>query len=274
MTKRKLETLETSEEGNTKPPQKRCVPSKRWCFTFNNYDPDDVETLETNFKSFDIEYIFGEEVGEKGTPHLQGYIECPIKIRPIEKLDLNKSISWRRAKGNKLHNINYCSKDGKFYYSPKMKPPRQLKLIEPRGWQLKVLDIIKEEPDDRTIHWYWDNGGTGKTSLCKYLIMKHEAIVLGGKATDIKNGILTYYNKEGYTPDLIVVNITRSMEQFVSYEGLENIKDMMFYSGKYEGGQICGPSPHLIVFANFEPDKTKLTNDRWKITELIQFGHE
>ncbi|GAC77792.1 replication protein, partial [uncultured marine virus] len=258
MPKRKLETLETSE-GNTSPPKKRIVPSKRWCFTKNNYEKDEVETLETLFKLHDIEYIFGEEIGDGttdvplGTPHLQGYIECPTKIRPIEKLGL-KTFHWEKTKGTRGSNLIYCSKDGKYVHSPLLKPRRPLVLIKPRGWQLDVLKIIENDPDDRTLHWFYEhNGGVGKTAMCKYLIKKHNAIVLGGKAADIKNGIVTYYEKWGYTPELIVVNYCRSMEEFVSYEGLESMKDMMFYSGKYEGGQVCDACPHVIVFANFEP---------------------
>lgn len=267
--KRKLETLETGG-GNTISPPVRVVPSKKWVFTYNNYPLEMLETLETVFESFDIEYIYGQEVGDEGTPHLQGYIEAPIKIRPIEKLGLPKEIHWEKARGGRLSNIKYCSKDGKYVHSKALKPPRPLVLIEPRGWQLEVVELAKAEPDDRSIYWFWEVvGGVGKTALCKYLIAKHGAIVLGGKAADIKNGIVTYFNSEGRTPELVIVNYARSMEQFISYEGLENIKDMMFYSGKYESGQICGPCPQLIVMANFPPDQRKLSSDRWKVTEIV-----
>jgi len=271
--KRTLETMETigTERGNTNPsPKKRCVPSKRWCFTWNNYPNEAMETLETVFKQMDIDYVVGREVGETGTPHLQGYIESTLKIRPVEKLQLPAEIHWEKCKGNRGANVAYCTKDGKYTHSQKLKPPQQLKLITPRqGWQQDIVDLVANEPDDRSIYWYWDaTGGIGKTQLCKYLTVKHGAITLGGKAADIKNGIVDYVKTNGSTPDTMLVNLARSMEQFVSYEGLENIKDMYFYSGKYEGGQVCGPPPHLIIFANFPPNTYKLSEDRWKITEL------
>ena len=34
-------------------------------------------------------------------------------------------------------------------------------------------------------------------------------------------------------------------QKYVSYEAPENIKDIYFYSGKYEGGMICEPPCHL-----------------------------
>lgn len=267
MPKRKLETLETSE-GNTSLPKKRIVPSKRWCFTRNNYEDDELETLETLFKHHDVEYIIGKEVGENGTPHLQGYIECPSKIRPIEKFKLT-TYHWEKCKGSRGANMVYCAKDGKYVHSPLLKPRRPLVLIKPRGWQLEVLKIIENWSDDRTLHWFYETvGGVGKTALCKYLIKKHGAIVLGGKSADIKNGILTYTQKWGYTPELIVVNFCRSIEEYVSYEGLEQMKDMMFFSGKYEGGQVCDACPHVICFANFEPQTTRMSMDRWQVHEI------
>ena len=268
--KRSMETMET-EGGNTNPPpKKRCVPSKRWCFTWNNYPSTAMETLETVFKEFDVEWVVGREVGEQGTPHLQGYIESKQKIRPVEKLKLPTELHWEKCKGNRAANVEYCTKDGEYSHSPELKPPRKLQLITPdRWWQQDIVKLVQTEPDDRSVHWYWETTGCiGKTQLCKYLTVKHGAITLGGKGADVRNGIVEYLKTNGKTPDIVLVNLVRSNEQFVSYEALENIKDMYFYSGKYEGGMVCGPPPHLIIFANFRPDTYKLSADRWHITEL------
>ncbi len=47
---------------------------KNWCFTFNNYSEDDILLLESKFKEICDKYIFEREIGECGTPHLQGFI--------------------------------------------------------------------------------------------------------------------------------------------------------------------------------------------------------
>ena len=274
MPKRKLETLETGE-GNTKPPLKRMVPSKKWCFTYNNYPEDAVETLETIFSSLKCEYIFGEEVGENGTPHLQGYVEAPHKIRPIEKFQLDKGIHWEKARGDRSENIKYCAKDGKCVYSRELKPAKPLKLLNDEqlyDWQLEILEQIKEEPDDRTVHWYWSmEGNVGKTSFSKYLVAKHGATLIAGKANDVKNGIVTYVKENGgRTPELVVFPIPMSFDtmSYNMYEAIENIKDMFFYSGKYEGGSVCGNCPHVYIFANMPPDTTRLASDRWNIVNI------
>jgi hypothetical protein len=54
--------------------------AKQWCFTLNNYTPEDVDRLAASNEGQpavhpDVVYIlFGREVGESGTPHLQGTI--------------------------------------------------------------------------------------------------------------------------------------------------------------------------------------------------------
>ena len=62
------------------------------------------------------------------------------------------------------------------------------------------------------------------------------------------------------------MNVPKCLESegggYISYEALENIKDMYFYSGKYEGGCVNGNSPHIYIFANFPPDESKMTVDR------------
>lgn len=63
----------------------------------------------------------GKEVGEQGTPHLQGYIalkDAKKKFRPLPtfavKRDDKNAMHFERAKGNRRQNYFYCSKEGDF----------------------------------------------------------------------------------------------------------------------------------------------------------------
>ena len=273
MTKRKIEQIEILG-GNTKPPKskakKQVCQSKRWCFTWNNYPVDAIEQMESVFKLFNIDYVIGKETGEEGTPHLQGYIECPKKCRWSE-FKLPTTIHWEKCKGNRASNVQYCKKDGDYVHSPALKPPRELKLITPDyDWEIEILEAIKKEPDDRTIHWIWsEKGCMGKTQFCKYLCAKHGACCLHGKGNDIRHGLAEWIKDKSCFPDVVVYPIPRCFDkQYLSYEGLENIKDMFFYSGKYEGGQVNGPPPHLYVFANCEPNYEKMSLDRWRVVNI------
>jgi hypothetical protein len=150
------------------------------------------------------------------------------------------------------------------------KIPRPLKLISPdRPYQRFICDLIKGIPCDRKIFWFFGEGNIGKTQFSKYLSATHGAICLSGKGADVRNGVVQYKMANGDTPEVVLFPIPRSYNSdYLSYEALENIKDMYFYSGKYEGGMINGNSPHLIIFANEPPDVSKVSRDRWRIYEI------
>ena len=253
------------------PNGKQISPSLRWCLTLNNYTSEEVEEFSSIVRQYCRYGIVGYEQGEEGTPHLQGYIEFKTKKRPMSIFG-NKRIHWEKAKGNRKVNYEYCFKEKKLCLLwPHVVPIKTIDMDQLKDWQLNILDEIKEEPDDRTIHWLWSSeGGVGKTTFLKYLVVHEDFVVLGGKAADCRNGIIEYAKAhDGATPKRIGINIPRSFcSDYVSYEGFENIKDMLFYSGKYEGGMICGNCPHVYIFANFEPDKDNLSKDRWKIREI------
>lgn len=273
----------SSEEGNTKsssPVKKKQIsPAKRWGFVLNNYTDDDISSIVPRLEEICKFGCFSKEVGETGTPHLQGYVEFLQKCRPIGHSKLTTRIHWgdengKPSKGSREANVDYCTKWGKQELDWKHGFPRQIKLIDPvYEWEQEILKIITTEPDDRTLHWYYGDGNIGKTSFCKYLVVKHNAIIVGGKAADMKNAIATYVNENGDYPELLIMNIPKSYDiQFCSYEGIESCKDMLFYSGKYEGKMVAGPCPHMLVFANETPDTTKMMADRWKIKHIGEGG--
>jgi len=82
-----------------------------WCFTVNNYTLLDDQTLQ------DMPYkylIYGREVGEEGTPHLQGYVQYKKKLRLSALKKLHPTAHWEPAKGTQEQNKTYCSKEGDF----------------------------------------------------------------------------------------------------------------------------------------------------------------
>jgi len=79
--------------------------SRAWCFTLNNYTKDDIKIL----MSHKADYVFQEETGEKGTPHLQGYILFANAISFNSIKDKIPRAHIEPAK-NKIASIRYCSK--------------------------------------------------------------------------------------------------------------------------------------------------------------------
>jgi len=95
--------------GNTKP---RISQSKYWCFT--DFDTN-LDKWTTIFEKENFLYIIGKEkCPTTGKDHLQGYIESPKPIRPLEKFSKFKTVHWEKRKGTKEQNITYCSKEKNF----------------------------------------------------------------------------------------------------------------------------------------------------------------
>lgn len=265
-----MEILETSGDGqgNTgSPARSRQIQRLYWSFTWNNFEK--VEILETIFRGGVCEwYIFQEEIGENGTPHLQGTLCLKKKQRLTELKSLNSKIHWEPTKCVKA-SILYCQKKetstGKIYtYGIEL--PEELEVEEPYGWQLEVMNIIKEKPDKRTIHWFYEEkGNVGKTTLCKYLVAKHDALMLTGKANDMYYMLSKFPNKR----KLVLIDVPRSSQDYVNYGAIEQIKNGLIFSGKYEGCQLIFNSPHVIIFANERPNTRMMSKDRWNIVEII-----
>lgn len=283
-----------TKKAKKQPSQLSNVPPKKtWTFTWNNYPADWADQMAARKGLLDG-LMGGEEVGEKGTPHIQGWLEFKKKNR-WSSLKLSSEIHWEKANGTPLQNSQYIHKGlqpkeeweelgisgpnyGKDAKVTKWgtgiveEPYKYVSDLVPRGWQLKLLDILEKKPDNRSVWWLWEPmGKCGKTSFQKHYLSLHEdCIVLSGKAADMKNAVLTYLKEnKGKPPRVVFCNIPRSVEEkYVSFTGIEEIKDMLFYSGKYEGGMVNADPPHLIMFGNWEPMTYTLSGDRWNIVRL------
>lgn len=82
------------------------LKGRAWCFTLNNYMESEVNKLQSDAYS----YLFQEEKGENGTPHLQGVIKFkePVRFSAVKKL--NCRAHWELCK-NYNASLNYCSKE-------------------------------------------------------------------------------------------------------------------------------------------------------------------
>ena len=83
--------------------------SRSWCFTINNWTEKD----ETAIAMAGARYtVYGKEVGESGTPHLQGYVYFANKksMKGVSKLLPTAHLEMR--KGTHEQARNYCIKDG------------------------------------------------------------------------------------------------------------------------------------------------------------------
>jgi len=125
-----------------------------------------------------------------------------------------------------------------------------------RPWQAHLMELIREEPDDRTIYWFYDTkGNVGKSTMATYLQRNENAMVVSnGKTGDIAH----VYDGQ----PIIIWDLSRSQEEHVNYGPMEDFKNGRIFSPKYDSCVKEFAPPHVLVFANFPCPLGKFSEDR------------
>lgn len=85
--------------------------SRGWVFTANNYD----DASEARISLAGAQYhVYGREVGESGTPHLQGYLYFPQPKSHKQLKGLLPGFFLENRKGTHSQARDYCIKDGDY----------------------------------------------------------------------------------------------------------------------------------------------------------------
>ncbi len=287
--------------------------AKHWCFTLNNYTEENLATLNSLERS--VTYlIYGKEVSETDTPHLQGFVSFPSKKRLNQVIALLGQCHCSVTRSVK-HSIEYCKKDGDFTEigTPSVKESgkrndlqefmkavkagetdhkvliekhasvyaryrkftceyvkNHLPVFEPvahplRPWQQELNNIITGATNDREIIFVVDlDGGKGKSWFARYATSHrpNTQLLLPGKKADMAYALIS--NKRIYFLDC-----PRSKQgDFIQYDFLEEVKNGLVFSSKYESELKSFAPPHVVVFMNERPDMSKLSIDRYKIINL------
>lgn len=163
------------------------MEGKFWVFTINNWEAEDI----TKLKSINFKYlIIGKEIGENGTPHIQGYVEFGGNWK-LDRLKKNASSKahWEKRKGTAEEASVYCKKDGDFEEIGEISKKKQgqrtdiqdVKNLVSQGKGMK--DIVQEVTSYQAVRyaetllkyvevkrtwkpevkWYWGPTGVGKT---------------------------------------------------------------------------------------------------------------
>ncbi len=262
---------EVGKDGNTRRPSQLY----QWFFTLNNFTKSDIIHLKLRFNEMCKWWIFEEETGKDGTPHLQGNMSLKIKLRFTSITKWDKRIHWEPTR-NVEASVKYCQKETKIYTNIELEDFDEYNEIKWKCWQQTIIDEVEKPCEDsRKINWIYDKkGNTGKSYLTKYLAKVENALVVDGKKGDIfyqlaKRLEIKAPNKlVKLKIGTVIIDIPRAGFNQISYNAIECIKNGFISSGKYEGGQYSFKIPHVYVFANFKPDKSKFSKDRWNIVRI------
>lgn len=251
--------------------------SRNWCFTWNNYTDDDIEYL----KGYKYLYlIFGKEVGESGTPHLQGYIEFnSVKLLKTLHKAFPK-VHWEMRKGSQTQAITYCQKDNNFFEFGEAKSqgkrndliavtnaivegtfkstdfPEQYvqyhKGIEAFKASLLVDRDFNNPPK---VIWRWGLAGVGKT---RGAYEKHVNSVY------VKDGTQWW---DGYTQQEAII-----IDDFCGkwpFRDLLRLLDRYPYQGQYKGGYVKINSPFIYITCEHPPEYFWSDNELAQITRRL-----
>lgn len=261
----------------------------RWSVEHND---ENWLQLRTWLKENSDKFIFQAEYTEKrdtqtgeikGNPHYQIYFHTKEKKRVGQMINeivesgdvpgLHISPASESKDGYKALS-RYCMKeetrvagpwaDKKIYMGEDIWP--EAKFPE---WQKKLLAILRQPPDFRTMHWVYDGPGhNGKTAFLKFLVYKENAVGLGyGNSVDVLNLVSKMPGHNIYA-----WNLTRAKPANLSeldlYSAMESVKDGYFINLKYETRMVLMSRPHVVVFANHFPKLEHISADRWQLWEI------
>lgn len=200
----------------------RAMSNKRFrhvVFTINNWTKDDKDRLVVGDS---IDYIcYAEEVGEQGTPHLQGYCEFSkqLGVKAV-KAALGQRAHFEGRKGTQVQAINYCKKmpphgksplgdnvvAGVFFEFGEMKQQgkrndlsgiydlaksggtmQDLLKLQPTFQHIRIYEKVLQykqlstEYKKKEVIWCWGPTGTGKTRWSYAQIPKDEDFWVSNK---------------------------------------------------------------------------------------------
>lgn len=157
-----------------------------------------------------------------------------------------------------------------FKSKPRDEAPPDL-ITEFRPWQIKLLNELSAEPDDRHIIWMFDGkGGAGKSRLGRHIEDSGQGILISGTTgiRDIAYIIKTALER-GECMRTVMLDLTRSFQDKDIYNVLEMIKNGRMVSGKYESCRLRWKPGHVVVFANFLPMAGGCSADRWRVRSIL-----
>ena len=253
--------------------------STKWCFTINNYSDSDTFAVRHMCSRPNIKYgIFGFEVGESGTKHIQGYVrfQSSTSFDCMRKKLIRANLQV--ANGTDLQNQTYCSKDGDHTEYGEPQDDKQGARNDIRGvtqlirsgditqsdfmWEYPEMYVrygrmfqkmFEEMAPKRTtepiVTWRWGSAGTGKT---RYVFDNHGAVY-------VKDNTLWW---DGYkSGDAIVID---DFDNAIPFRILLRILDRYQYSGQIKGGYVQINSTHIYITSEFPPSYY------WEGNELAQ----
>lgn len=244
--------------------------NRAYTFTLNNYSEEEYKSI----LSIKAKYIVvGKEVGDSGTPHLQGYVYYANARSFVSVCKGLPRAHVEVAVAGATSNFEYCSKDGDFVevgdrpMSSKEKGEGEVKRWELAltscrenrledipadicGRHLKSLEYaasklgkrkLESLPHESLHDWYFGAPGTGKSRRAR-----EENV--GAYIKDPQSSWWDGYNNE----DVVIID---DFDKYQVKQGgdLKRWMDIYPFQAQVKGGQLEIRPKRIIVTSNYTP---------------------
>lgn len=244
------------------------------CFTWNNPPEDGIEQLASRFPTRSY-MVVGREVGDSGTPHLQGYVEFK---NPAKASTLKRSfpaIHFEKRMGTCGQAADYCKKeDTEAYEEGKISSQGQrsdltavAKAIVDEGASFR--DIAAEFPSNNAhrtaltlltyyerprkfkpeVFWLYGAAGVGKSRMAQEI-----AHTLTGDMTDVYTITETAKWWDGYDNHKVVI-LDEISSDFCSWKRILTLLDRYECRVEVKGGYRQLRSRYMIVTSSYAPQE-------------------
>ena len=158
----------------------------------------------------------------------------------------------------------------------RQEPRCDISTVQLRPWQKDAFDLFWWIPDDRTVHWIYDEeGNSGKSWFQNYVqayfgYHRVARIDLRIKHADILNVLR---KRSLATTSIFLFNDSRSASGngVDLYRILGDVKDGQAVATKYDSKNISFKTPNTVmVFSTAYPNVDKLSRDRWRIYKVCK----
>lgn len=256
--------------------------ARNLCFTLNNYTDDEYEVIS----NIECAYIvIGKEVGESGTPHLQGYVEFKGGKRFSTLKKICERIHWEVRRGTAVQASDYCKKEGNFIEKGTISNQgKRTDILEAtdlitdgnsleevalacpevfvkyhRGLEALSNSLMKHRTEKPFITWVWGLAGRGKSHYCTERHPNHY----------LKDGT-KWWNNYKQEESILIDDFDGKWP----FRDLLRLLDKYKYQGQTKGGYVKINSPFIYITCEFPPSHFWEGNALEQVVSRIDVIHE
>lgn len=131
----------------------------RWCFTLNNWTQEEIKSLEDSLVPICQYTVWGKEIGQNQTPHLQGFFILRTRLRLTTlktKVPGLQRAHLEAARGTNDQASEYCKKDQNFFETGSL-PTQGLDRMGKKAMQEMLLAAKAAIDEGVSMHQLWED---------------------------------------------------------------------------------------------------------------------